>query len=469
MAWGKGGAKGVSDLVDKLRANTTGKTLMIMRFRTFGTCSNKLPYILQLPTCLFQTKATKTSTFHNIGPSEVSDFCQALAENHSLEELFCSGHSLPAVSAEAFGAALRKNRSLKFLSLGCSALGDEGLLAILKDWDNAVLETLDLEFKGLGVGGLRGLRNVLCTECNLREIRLGRNELDDEAVEELAQGVEKSYTLTKLLLDQNSFTAAGCRALGFALARNQGPKREFCLDLANNGFGDDGLLALLSERDGEREGFSGVDVVALNVEGCGIGSDGIVGLDRLLRADNASCFKQLRALNLARNEIREVGALVEHESLRELNLMGNKLGVEGVLALAKGFANSRVESLHLGDVKFRVDSGTLEESKEALTLLAQARSLKSIWFLGNQLSDMGAGHLAACLETNPQLETLGLSATGLSSDGCLQLLTTLEKNTSIRTIEIGGHAFDERVQAAVDSLKERMPQRDVALDKGQKE
>ena len=465
MAWGKGESKGVADLVAKLRGNTTGKTMMIMRFRRFG----ESPFVISVHfySCLL------TLPTHISGTEEVEMFCKALAENQSLEELLCSGHSLSPSAVDAFAEMLRKNRHLKHLSLGCAKLGDQGVATLLDNWDNAILEVLDLEYKSLGLQGMHALRHVLQGECGLRELRLGRNGLNDEAVAALAEGVEKSSTLTKLLVDQNAFGSTGCKALGLALRRNQGPSRMFELDLSSNtAIGNEGLAALLSvgKDDGsvekKEERVEGLMVEGLNLEACGIGSDGITQLERLLLGNDPHCFSRLRVLNVARNDVREIGELVEFPALRELNVMGNKLGVEGLGRLAKVLKKTQLQSLHLGDVGFDVDEANLEEAKEALGFIADS-PLKHVWFLGNRLGDTAVEHLASELEENRHLETLGLSATGISSDGCMRLLTVLERTECVQTLEIGGHAFDERVRALVDELKERVPSRDIALDKGQ--
>jgi hypothetical protein len=95
MAWGRGTASGIDDLVKRLvDQDEKLKSLTILRFR-------------------------------RLNDSDVEALAKALHNNSILQELNCSSHSLTADASAALGTMLQHNRGLKRISIGNSSWGDQ--------------------------------------------------------------------------------------------------------------------------------------------------------------------------------------------------------------------------------------------------------------------------------------------------------------------------------------------------------
>lgn len=95
MAWGRGAASGIDDLVKRLVDNDEKlQSLTILRFR-------------------------------RLTDEDVEALAKALHTNSILQELNCSSHSVTAAASAALGSMLQHNRGLKRVSIGNSSWGDQ--------------------------------------------------------------------------------------------------------------------------------------------------------------------------------------------------------------------------------------------------------------------------------------------------------------------------------------------------------
>lgn len=95
MAWGKGPAAGIDDLIKRL-----------------SDCDPKL-------------QALTILRCRRLNDADVESLARAVRSNSILEELTLSSHSISAAASEALGAALQHNRGLKRISIGNSSWGDQ--------------------------------------------------------------------------------------------------------------------------------------------------------------------------------------------------------------------------------------------------------------------------------------------------------------------------------------------------------
>lgn len=95
MAWGRGAASGIDDLISRLSDNDPKlQSLTILRFR-------------------------------RLLDADVEALSKALQGNSSLQELTCSSHSISPAASAALGTMLQHNRALRRISIGNSSWGDQ--------------------------------------------------------------------------------------------------------------------------------------------------------------------------------------------------------------------------------------------------------------------------------------------------------------------------------------------------------
>ncbi|GBG34223.1 NACHT, LRR and PYD domains-containing protein 3 [Hondaea fermentalgiana] len=463
MAWGQQ-RRGVDDLVAKLRANETGPALLVMSMR-------------------------------KVDESGLCALADALAENSSLEELLCSGHSVSEDAAKRLGQALRQNSTLKRLSVGCAQFGDAELAALLDAWENSTLEALDLEFKSLTAGGMPHLGSVLAQPSHaLQDLRLGRNDLGDGGVAALAQGLRNGpLFLRNLELNSSGLGVEGCRALGKALRGSSAAQGSLRLILSDNpAIGDAGARALVGDEAAEdkddaqhsassassSEVSSLSSVCELHVDACGLGAEGFASI--IAASDRVgSCFHALRILAVGRNEIKEVSSVTASicaTQLDGLDLRANKMGLSGLAAFGAALSKSsqtdsdaapRLQRLNLTSIGVSVVEDPTgagnEDFRAAVGDLLQGVSLKELRLMGNALGNDGVAILADLLRENATLETLGIGGVGLTREGAEALKTPLQENSTLRTLELGGNDLGDG-KTLVDDFRAARPDLVVALD-----
>ena len=127
------------------------------------------------------------------------------------------------------------NTSLDVLNLSCNSISDAGVAAVsraLLENAGSALRQLHLGENIFGVEGCAALRRALeSPNCNLETLNLCGNRLGDAAIKEIAEGLAKNTSLTRLSLIGNSVTDEGCEAIAdVALCRNMTLRRLFLND-----------------------------------------------------------------------------------------------------------------------------------------------------------------------------------------------------------------------------------------------
>ena len=127
-------------------------------------------------------------------------------------------------------------KNLKELRLGHNQLGTEGVELLASSPYLTQLEILDLSENGVGPGAMKALI-ASAWIYNLKELLLNKNQIGDEGVKAL---VSRSLPLQKLDLQWNGITRVGAIALGGAV----GMKQLKLLDLWGNFIEEDGVQAI---------------------------------------------------------------------------------------------------------------------------------------------------------------------------------------------------------------------------------
>mmetsp|Transcript_19761 Transcript_19761/g.38695 ORF Transcript_19761/g.38695 Transcript_19761/m.38695 type:complete len:451 (+) Transcript_19761:112-1464(+) len=448
MVWGQQ-RRGVDDLVAKLRANETGPALLVMSTRS-------------------------------VDDAGLKSLAEALADNNSLQELLCSGHSVSEDAARSIGAALRKNRTLKRLSVGCQKFGDSELLAMLESWDNSTLEAIDLELKSLSPAGMAALGTVLGSSSHgLQDIRVGRNSLGDDGIRELASGIRDGPVFLKNLeLNSSGVGVEGCKALGEALRKSSAKEGALRLVLSDNpAVGDLGVIALVGSQDDVEdlaEELSGIlpSVEELHMDGCGVGAAGFASICTSTK-DQTSRFHAMKTLALGRNEIDSIdneAALACVQQLEDVDLRSNKIGLDGFRTFAsalKAASSPRLQTLNLTSIGITMEPVGNDDFKTAVEDALAGKTLKELRLMGNALGDEGVAIILEALRHDDTLETLGLGGVNLTRAGAEALAEPLKDNKGLRTLELGGNDLGDG-STLVEILQAAKPNLIVALD-GQKQ
>lgn len=203
------------------------------------------------------------------------------------------------------------------------------------------------------------------------------------------------------------------------------------LDLSDNQFGDDALLALFqSPHLGQLEdlnlsinfvtengvkqlsGAEGVTVTHLKVLSM---EDNRLKDPAAVALINSPHFRELESLNLGWNEVadetaRALGASDSMKNLKVLNLERNYITEEGIRALFAGTVMDQLEELNLGSNKL------LGTGAAALAALKPLPNLKILWLTNNTIDDAGAKAMGE--STNfPNLEKLYMGRNYFTQEG----------------------------------------------------
>ncbi|XP_072567761.1 NLR family CARD domain-containing protein 3-like [Paramormyrops kingsleyae] len=295
-----------------------------------------------------------------------------LGDNSLIEEVqrYLSSGSLSAAdlspaqwSALAF-VLLMSDKELDVFDLKKYIRSDEGLqrlLPVIKKSRTALLDRCRLTETCCEV-----LASALrSNSCQLRELDLSDNDLQDSGVQLLSAGLGDSHcTLEILRVSGCRVTEEGCSSLASALRSNPSHLRE--LDLSDSDLQDSGVK-LLSAGLGD----SHCTLEILRVSGCRVTEEGCSSLASALRSNPS----HLRELDLSDNDLQDSGVKLlsaglgdSHCTLEILRLPFCRVTEEGCSSLASALRSnpSHLRELdlsynHPGDSGVKLFSALLED------------------------------------------------------------------------------------------------------------
>ena len=206
--------------------------------------------------------------------------------------------------------------------------------------------------------------------CELRWLDLGSNHVNDPGAAALGDALGPNVPMTRLNLRDNHVGVLGCRSIGLGVVRCGATLRR--LDLAHNGFGCQGAVALAGALAAAHS------PCALKVLQLGFNSIGADGAKALAAALTSGNFSRLEHLDLA----------------------CNVLGPDGVAALAPLLDPIQTDDLDESDeADDEASSGQIGREARRGSVLAGSGGEQRGWRLrtrGNPRPDEGAGeeHLA---------------------------------------------------------------------------
>jgi Ran GTPase-activating protein (RanGAP) involved in mRNA processing and transport len=324
-----------------------------------------------------------------LNDADVSNLDVLLRRHHTaiyLQILKLPHNGLTEKSAKALAHIVQQSQTLVELDLSYNPLKSDGLSYLEKALATTVarLERLDLTSTDIGPKGMASLASILRHNESIRELRLGHNNL----------GTKSMKTLSTILCQQNTTL----RVLD--VSYNKLKYRGACL-----------LSHTLNPK------LSNSILTRLDLSGNGIGPLGTEQVTNALLEGNT----QLTRLDLSYNTIGPTGAihvglmLRFMHTLEELFLSGNGIGDDGVKTLSEGLG----ENIHAYPKLHRLDLD---------------------W---NDISDVGAGHLAQLLMGNAVLKSLNLANNAISDKGVVELAKAIPSDLALQALDISSNQVED--------------------------
>ncbi|KAG6543537.1 hypothetical protein Mapa_015031 [Marchantia paleacea] len=306
----------------------------------------------------------------------------------NLADIVAGRPEVEALEVMAMFSESLAGSKLKSLNLSDNALGEKGVRAfsaLLKSQKS--LQALYFMNNGISEEAARAICELLPSGQDLRTLHFHNNMSGDAGAQALSSLVEKATLLEDFQFSSTRVATEGGVALCQALQAGKSLRR---IDLRDNMFGPEGGIAL------SKTLTSHPDLVEVFLGDLGMEDEGVAALAKALTgcAPNlrvldlggneigpksapflAACIKTKQALitlNLAENELKDKGAVIVceaikegHTSLKELDLSSNELTRVGAVAAAEAVANkSALTKLNL-DAN-RISEAGIVALKEAL-------------------------------------------------------------------------------------------------------
>ena len=300
---------------------------------------------------------------------EVNIFFEALAKNRRLIEFSMRHSIICSKGVDSFGLFLKAHPCLQEIRLTDTRFhGTSFGQMCIQLRHSQTLRRLYLVNNEFELRDMFSLKAVLCNmKAPLEELHLCENNVDDEGISVLAEGLIKNGSLLTLDLRSNNISNLGAAFIQQVLVVN--PKI-IHLGLADNALGNAGVAALAR---GLRHSYCGLE--SLNVAGNGCEEEVAVSLASMLRYN---------------------------KSLRELNLSFNPLGDEGVALIAKALCRNR----YLKKIEMRKTGLTCVGAMAIGANLPRMVALRELILTRNQVCKRGSLALLEGLRNNVDLEYL---------------------------------------------------------------
>jgi len=347
---------------------------------------------------------------HSADPSSVRAAAIASAANGPNKvESFDASWSLRIANegANAVAECLAQGWDVKRLAIRKAAVSDEGAANIAEAIKRAGADgKSQLRWLDLGSNDIRGPGACAIGDAigspgvNLTRVTLRGNGIQFDSLSTLGRGIAMSNTLRRIDLAHNGFGNSGVLALAEGLSKARAPNLRVIL-LGFNSIGAEGVKGLMAAlADTEVEHLD----LACNV----VGSDGAVEIAKVLNAT------KLKSLNLAVNNI---------------GVRGERAGVQALSRALEG--NQTLEILNLrGNAISKMCAGDLAD------LLLEDSALIQLNVGYNELYDHGAWEIAEALEDNTTILGVDMQRNEITDEGASCLLKTLELNTVLQEIDL---------------------------------
>lgn len=310
------------------------------------------------------------------------------------------------------------------------------ILPLLQD-----LADLNLGMNKIRTEGAEALANTLPLLPNFQSLNVGNNVLSSSASHRLF-GV--AYRWKKLDLSNNPIPYPALRALP--------PNDQLTeLNLSNTAIDEEGAIALkgfknLASLDLSKNTLNLEIVKALslalkslkwlqklNLDNTGLNSTKLIEI-----SDAISNLQQLRHLNLSNNLIGDRGlanAIWDLPCLEELDLRMNIFSDEGAINLARCLSSKhRLKKVLLAGNKIGIEG--IRAIANAIQKHPLVQYLENGWFDRNNIRDLGAKALVQNLPHSHPIKVLCLDSNNIENDGACAIAEALPELKRLESIEL---------------------------------
>ncbi|XP_068583655.1 NACHT, LRR and PYD domains-containing protein 14-like [Cebidichthys violaceus] len=326
----------------------------------------------------------------------------------------------------ALAAILSTRESyLRELDLGYNSISDEGVRELVEGLSdpNCRLKTVRLQGCAMTSHACEYLATALRQSLKLQELDLSMNEIGDDGLRHLANGLSSSECkIETLKLSQCNIEQKGCYYLASALQKNSSSLK--VLDLSINMVRDKGANELFKKCDISQ-------LTKLEIYHCGLTVLSCGSIGEALKFENSNLLE----LNLSNNDLKDAGfelicqGMYAWCRLEKLNVSRCGITGKGCIYLANVLCS--VSQLY---------SGLMQKTGW------QAVELKDLDLSMNCLGDEGVKEFSPGLR-NPfsHLKTLNLSHCSLTDDCCAELASGLaSKESVISELDLSGNDFQDK-------------------------
>eukprot|EP00826_Nyctotherus_ovalis_P001047 TRINITY_DN10118_c0_g3_i2.p1 TRINITY_DN10118_c0_g3~~TRINITY_DN10118_c0_g3_i2.p1 ORF type:complete len:778 (+),score=114.37 TRINITY_DN10118_c0_g3_i2:48-2336(+) len=177
----------------------------------------------------------------------VETLCTTLRINKSIIYLSLAGSFLGNLQLKMIGEALKVNKVLVMLDLYKCVIKDNGVKEIAKALEvNKTIEYLFLSNNHFRSEGLQAIIKMLKSNKTLKNLALNANVISNESIADISKALTVNRTLTHLHMCENSITVEGAKSIGKMLRVN---KALVLLDLSKNMIDDAGAKEIYKALD----------------------------------------------------------------------------------------------------------------------------------------------------------------------------------------------------------------------------
>lgn len=411
------------------------------------------------------------------------DIAKAVTWNTSLTQLILKNTSLTLDGAAHFADMLKENATLLELDLSYnSSIGGAGKMLLQALNHNNVLIDLNLEGCGISPEVIDDLADrkrlnsepplvretisqlfsstMPCKEVLLSGPALNGRCLQDSSMKLVAEAIEANFTATRIDVSRNQLSLLGIASLVMALSENR--TTTINLDISYNPkCGRDPLeLARMMARVLQTHQTLRV----LNLSGLSLNDDAVSRLVRVLDSDHSF---PIRSIILDDNP--EVTDAMRFNLHVVVSMNSLQVRIKDVLRPLwntwrvcaeelRSFPKSHLDLRFLNPVVDRTIPGEQERIDAGLGLLCQMlrrmEGITSLDYSENEVSDVGAAHLAELLEdtrSKTKLVSVNVSKNRFTDAGLVTLKAAAEKSLQLRLLDAFG--CPDASPAALEALR----------------
>ncbi len=292
----------------------------------------------------------------------------------NLQRLTICNSEIAPEAAETLAKFVTNNQSLQYANFDFNYLFSDGIRVLCSSITSCSLEELSLSFNGIGPEAGQYLAQLINNNCSIQKVLLGNNQLSSEGIIALAKGI---YNCCVKWMDI-SYNIIGPEA-GSALASLLSSSRSLkYIDIHGNNLCSEGMKALTA----------------------GLSNSVIEHMD-------------LSSNNIGPGTGAVLAELNNNQSMNVINLSGNKLNSDDIIALSTNLKDCSMDNIDLS-----LNDISSYYAGEALIDLITNNKIKYMDLSGNELGSECIRKLEACRQ-NCDLRMVNLrhkSASFVSSD-----------------------------------------------------